>query len=392
MGENDKFIFKKCKIKTSFRDATLQCKKLKTVDRIEWDIKKMLLFLYDNKRLIHTTYLNVDYDIKGVVFEQDTVSKNAEFKSEMDKTLQNTKISGLCGVSCLELPDKKVVYLLGEKHIIHKTCSKDFIPLWIYVYKYILSNPKWSYTVDFLLEQDIHEIVKRKSKNEMIQKKLEQLNIKKLRYVVADLCKYSKKGYDSKNPLLKNKINEHVRPQKNDIRGILYNINTVYQSMNQLKKRMTDHNISDDAYMVSKNFVDGLNDFMHIKNIDEFYIKFPWLKELTMRMSSSQKMMYDRMITLEYMIAIENFDRLHNFFEKFESYVETTVMLNDFYTIAYVLLEDVHRTIVYCGLYHTNNIENLLTKYFNFRIVWNDLNTKDIYDENDDECCYTYET
>ena len=387
-----KYFFENCRIKTILRDPTLQCLKIKKFDRIIWDINSMTLMMFIDDKNVYSTYLNVDYDIKSIQNETDTFSKNNEFREEMDNTIKSMKINGLCGVSCLELPDDKIVYLLGEKHMEHRKCSNTSNAAWVYVYGHVLANPKWKYTIDFLLEQDVHEIVQRKSNNKRIQEKLERLNIKKLRYVMSDLCKYRTKGYSSDSDLLSRKVNVHVRPQKNDIRGILYNIQTLYKALEQIKKKMMKNNVSDDAYVLSKNFIHGLNEFMVVKNLEEFYIKFAWIREITMHISTQNKKMFDRMVQVEYMRRIKIFYRAQNFFDKFDVYVETTVLLNDLYTIAYILIPDVHRIVVYSGLYHTNNVETLLTKYFQFRILWNSIDMKDIYEENQNECCFDFQT
>lgn len=392
LKDNNVFVFEKCKIKAKFRDPFFQCNDIKDFDKIEWFVNDMLLKLYIKNKMVYKTYLNIDYDIRSTngTSERGVSKNNCIFYDEINKSIQKTKIGGMCGVSCLELPGEKIVYLLGEKHIAFTSCPKSSIPAWVYIYAYVLSNPKWTFSVDFLLEQDVHEIVKRKSKDKRVQTKLEKMNIKKLRYVLADLCKYTTKGLDSSNPMLKRKVNEHVRVHKNDIRGILYNITTVADMLENVRKQMSEHNVSDDAYIMAKSFVDGLNDFMEVKNLDEFYIKFPWLREIIMRLSETNMKKYNRMVKLEYIRSLESFKRAHNFFDKFDIYVDTTVLLNDLYTIGYILGEDVHRIVVYAGLYHTNNTESLLTKYFNFRINWNSIRMKDVYEDNEDECCFDY--
>ncbi|AOM63470.1 hypothetical protein [Heterosigma akashiwo virus 01] len=396
---SSKYIFNKCKLKNKIRNPRFQCSNITVFDKIEWFPTTMIMNFYNNKEQVFKTMLNLNY---GIIDSKDhdvfKPKHNDMFKKEIDSAFDNNKIKGICGVSCLELPNNKLVYLIGEKHVKH-TCDNSYIPAWQFIYNYILSNLKWSYVVDFLLEQDIHEIVKRQNRNFYIQRELDKYDLKKLRYIVSDICKYTKKGIDTENKNLKNSINKHVRIHRNDIRGILYNINVVGDALEILKKQMSEHNVSDDAYEIAKNMVNGLNDFLFVKSLDEFYIKYPWLREITSKFSDEYRRKFDRMIKTEYFSKINMFKRGLTIFDKFEFYVKMTVLLNDMYTIGYIMNDDVHRIVVYAGVYHTMHTEILLIKYFNFRIIWNnhgryslEKNDKDNNNDgnNDDEisCCY----
>jgi hypothetical protein len=338
-----------------------------TYEKVTFNPCTMVIKCFNQDQLWYSTKFNIIFDDQP--FLSNTSDQNNEFQTAFTSILQSSSIGGLCGVSCL-------IFLLGEKHVKVEE-KQNYVMLWQWIYSEILSK-EWTYGIDFVLEQNIHELVKRDDTKEA-------LNLRRVRNIINDLCKYREEPFDKTNPLLSRTINPNVRTKRNDIRHMLYNISSIYKMLTVMKKSMKSGNVSDDTYDVMRTCIDGLFISIEIKKIDEFYLKFPWYKELLYLCSPAVHDIIDQLIRNEYCVKLSAFKNALNVFQKFEAYVTITVFLNDLYTLCYILNPDIRRSIVYTGSLHSENLENYLTKYFKFRVLWHEFN------ENSDECAHPNE-
>lgn len=372
------YTFYDCKLKVPIRDPKLECDSKKTFSRITWETMTNTLTYYKGAKKVYKNTLvvnNVPRYLDTTKSKSIIEKENKHFEKIMDTLLKKQQIEGLCYVSCLELPDSKIVYLLGESHIKH-SCGDNFTSLGKFLYNEILLN-KWKYFIDFIIEQNVeNSLIDLEKQMKDKKRKFDDLSILWLRGIISNTCDDNKSF----------KIDQNVKIHRNDIRGTQFSINTMSKMFKVMNRQFENKTINDDAYIILREFIKGLRRALYVKNIHEFYIKFPWVRELSTYMSHVQHVKYEQVIELEFIPLLNKYKKSMSIFDKYKLFSDLTLLLNDIYTLGLIMTTDIHRCVIYTGYFHSDNLENLLTKYMHFRIKWNSKVDNICERKKDEEC------